>query len=87
MNSFFEVMKFNFEILFQSGGSLWKQRWHPPGDGIDYERVGKLGDELSNELWIWRPILAGKCSLEAVLSGDVDGWSLHHEVTLLDMFK
>lgn len=44
-----------------------------------------LAESLSDELWIWRPILAGKCTLEAVLSGLVGIDELLKLNALLDM--
>jgi len=40
---------------------------------------------LTDELWIWRPILAGKCTLEGVLSGLVGIEELMKLNALLDM--
>lgn len=40
---------------------------------------------MENELWIWRPILAGKCTLEAVVSGLVSVEMLLKLNALLDM--
>jgi hypothetical protein len=40
---------------------------------------------LEDELWIWRPILAGKCTLEGVLSGLVGVDELLKLNALLDM--
>ena len=44
-----------------------------------------LNENLENELWIWRPILAGKCTLEGVLSGLVTIEHLLKLNSLLDM--
>ena len=44
-----------------------------------------LSDDLNKELWIWRPILAGKCTLEGVLSGLVTCEHLIRLNALLDM--
>lgn len=40
---------------------------------------------MQDELWIWRPILAGKCTLEGVISGAVTIEHLIKLNALLDM--
>lgn len=47
--------------------------------------VGTLNPILENELWLWRPILAGKCTLEGVLSGLVTIEHILKLNALLDM--
>ena len=40
---------------------------------------------MQRDLWIWRPILAGKCTLDAVKSGLVNETDLFKLNALLDM--
>lgn len=47
--------------------------------------MGFLSKDLEDELWIWRPIMAGKCSLEAVIGGAVTIDHLMRLNALLDM--
>jgi hypothetical protein len=46
---------------------------------------GKLDDQVSGELWIWRPIIAGKVSLSEVKSGVATIEDLQVINAILDM--
>lgn len=65
--------------------NVWTQSWHAPKSGIDYRKIGKLREDVEFDWWIWRPILAGKCTLEGVLSGLVTVESLLALNGLIDM--
>ena len=47
--------------------------------------MGTLSHELERDLWIWRPILDGKCTLEGVKSGLVTVDDLLRLNALMDM--
>ena len=52
---------------------------------MNSDDVGTLHDELKDELWIWRPIMARFVTLEAVKSGEVNTEDLLKLNALLDM--
>ena len=72
-----------FRRFFRSGsGTLWtphRSKRKPEKD------VGKLCEELEQELWIWRPILAGKLSFHDVKSGFATVEEILKINALLDM--
>ncbi|AKJ41491.1 hypothetical protein SOASR032_16130 [Pragia fontium] len=47
--------------------------------------VGQLRQDLEDELWIWRPVLAQLVTLEAIKSGEVTSEDLLKLNALLDM--
>ena len=47
--------------------------------------MGALSKDLEDELWIWRPIMAGKCTVEGVITGTVTIEHLMRLNALLDM--
>ena len=59
--------------------------WQPDRRRKDGKNYGKLSEELEAELWIWRPILAGKVSLTEVKSGVVEIDDLNKLNALIDM--
>ena len=67
-----------------TGRPFWRPRWRS-SESLDFSRVGALDEDLEAELWIWRPILAGKCTLEGVLNGVVGIDELVKLNALLDM--
>lgn len=44
---------------------VWRSTRRPGRD----VRAGELREDVAQELWIWRPIIAGKVSLEEVKTG------------------
>lgn len=52
------------------------------GGGRSY---GKLSEELNRELFIWRPIMSKRCSLEAVIDGKITVRHLAKLNALMDM--
>ena len=59
--------------------------WQPDRRRKEGKNYGKLSKELEAELWIWRPILAGKVSLVDVKSGAVEIDDLNKLNALIDM--
>lgn len=53
--------------------------------GADEAIPGQVGKELESELWIWRPIMAGKVTLSEVESGTATVDKLQKLNALLDM--
>jgi hypothetical protein len=49
------------------------------------DEVGLLHDELREEMWIWRPIMARLVTLDSVKSGEVNIEDLLKLNALLDM--
>jgi hypothetical protein len=71
-----------FRFFYQNGGPLWE----PNRRGSKSEKPpGKLREDLEQELWIWRPILARKVSLSEVKSGVCSVEDLMRLNALLDM--
>ena len=71
-----------FRFFRTDGGPLWE----PNRRGSNSEKPpGKLREDLEQELWIWRPILARKVSLSEVKSGVCSVDDLMRLNALLDM--
>ena len=72
-----------FLWFFRTGGNAL---WTPHRSKRTPEKdIGKLCEELEQELWIWRPILAGKLSFNDIKSGFATVEEILKINALLDM--
>lgn len=80
-------IKTEFCPFYWSGNRpLWKPKYHASsGSVVSSNDVGQLRQDLEEELWIWRPVLAQLVTLEAIKSGEVTSEDLLKLNALLDM--